>query len=212
MTYTSHGHYIEGTINTVGRPDTRTRCGGPGMCAQCSKEAQRAKPDVSYPVVQELGPVIPESEWKIGSPEDFQLKAKRIVTEYIDRIHAEWPGDHEMETFEVYVVWFAKTLQNWKALVSTDLSDGMYYEVTYNGDKCETYLDQYEKRNNVVIPDPQREPFPALAAHVSEHHDDQTLFKAHQAILNAGLEFGARESGAVLNSLLNAGILFRERT
>lgn len=33
------------------------------------------------------------------------------------------------------VVWFSKTLQNWKALVSTNVSDGMYYEVTYNGDK-----------------------------------------------------------------------------
>ena len=53
---------------------------------------------------------------------------------------------------EVYVVWFAKTLQNWKALVSTTLPDGMYYEVTYNGDKHETYIDAYKKFDNVCIP------------------------------------------------------------
>ena len=54
---------------------------------------------------------------------------------------------------DVYVVWFAKTLLNWKALVSTTLPDGMYYEVTYNGTAGETYLDAYKKFENVVIPD-----------------------------------------------------------
>lgn len=53
--------------------------------------------------------------------------------------------------FEVFVVWFSKTLQNWKALISTTLPDGMYYEVTYNGDKNETYLDAYKKFDNVRI-------------------------------------------------------------
>lgn len=54
---------------------------------------------------------------------------------------------------EVYLVWFTKTLQNWKALVSTTLPDGMYYEVTYNGDKRETYIDAYKKFDNVCVPD-----------------------------------------------------------
>jgi len=53
----------------------------------------------------------------------------------------------------VYVVWFSKTLQNWKALVSTTLPDGMYYEVTYNGDMKETYIDAYKKFENVCVPD-----------------------------------------------------------
>ena len=30
----------------------------------------------------------------------------------------------------VYTVWTCKTLQNWKALISTSLKDGMYYECT----------------------------------------------------------------------------------
>lgn len=50
-------------------------------------------------------------------------------------------------------MWFSKTLQNWKALVSTTVSDGMYYEITHNGDKKETYLDVYKKWENQCIAD-----------------------------------------------------------
>lgn len=85
--------------------------------------------------------------------EGFQEKARRLVYEYIKPrlektdLHVTFAVD------EVYVVWFCKTLQNWKALVSTTLPDGMYYEVTYNGDKGETYIDAYKKFDNVRIPD-----------------------------------------------------------
>ena len=54
---------------------------------------------------------------------------------------------------DVFIVWFSKTLQNWKALVSTSVSDGMYYEITHNGDKGETYLDAYKKWDNQCIVD-----------------------------------------------------------
>lgn len=53
---------------------------------------------------------------------------------------------------DVFVVWFCRTLQNNKALLSTRVPDGMYYEVTYNGDKHEMYLDAYKKWKNVCIP------------------------------------------------------------
>ena len=53
--------------------------------------------------------------------------------------------------FNVYIVWYCKTLQNWKALLSTTLSDGMYYEFTLNGDKDEAYLDAYKKWDNNCI-------------------------------------------------------------
>jgi hypothetical protein len=58
-----------------------------------------------------------------------------------------------LPAYETYIVWFAKVLKNWKALVSTTMEDDMYYEVTYNGEKRETYLDAYTKRINRVIPD-----------------------------------------------------------
>lgn len=53
--------------------------------------------------------------------------------------------------FEVFVVWSVKVLQNNKALLSTTLPDGMYYEVTYNGDKEEMYFDAYKKFYNECI-------------------------------------------------------------
>lgn len=49
---------------------------------------------------------------------------------------------------DVFVVWSCKTLQNNKALLSTTIPDGMYYEFTYNGDKKELYMDAYKKWEN----------------------------------------------------------------
>lgn len=61
-------------------------------------------------------------------------KAKRLVVNYYNS-RVEITDDFEITEENVFIVWFCKTLQNWKALVSTTVSDGMYYEVTYNGDK-----------------------------------------------------------------------------
>lgn len=52
----------------------------------------------------------------------------------------------------IYVVWLNKTLSNNKALLSTTVEDGMYYEITYNGDKKELYFDSYRKVQNMCIP------------------------------------------------------------
>lgn len=52
---------------------------------------------------------------------------------------------------EVYVVWSCKTLGNNKALLSTTVPDGMYYEITYNGTKGEAYFDAYKKWENRCI-------------------------------------------------------------
>lgn len=76
-------------------------------------------------------------------------KALQIVRDYILE-HLD-KSDPEV-VFEVYTVWKAKILQNWKYLISSTLFDGMYYEVTYNGDNKEWYLDAYKKFENRVIP------------------------------------------------------------
>ena len=54
-------------------------------------------------------------------------------------------------TNDVFVVWSCKTLQNNKALLSTTVPDGMYYELTYNGDKKELYMDAYKKWENICF-------------------------------------------------------------
>ena len=79
-------------------------------------------------------------------------KAKQLVVNYYNS-RVEKTDDFEISEENVFIVWFCKTLQNWKALVSTTVSDGMYYEITHNGDKHETYLDAYKKWENVRIVD-----------------------------------------------------------
>lgn len=83
---------------------------------------------------------------------NYQEKAKQIVIDYYNE-HVEITDNKKLKESEVFIVWFSKTLQNWKALISTTISDGMYYEVTYNGDKKETYLDSYMKWENVCVKD-----------------------------------------------------------
>ncbi len=51
----------------------------------------------------------------------------------------------------VYVVWFAYVLGSWKALCSTDVPDGRYYEVTYSREKKIAFLDTYVKVTNQEV-------------------------------------------------------------
>ncbi len=78
-------------------------------------------------------------------------QATDAVYDYVKE-HLEKTDSHISFTKEdVYVVWFSKTLQNWKAMVSTALPDGMYYEVTFSGGRWELYIDAYKKWDNVKI-------------------------------------------------------------
>lgn len=79
----------------------------------------------------------------------FQVRARKLVYDYVVDHFDKSDPPPVFERDDVYVVWFAYTLGNWKALVSTTLPDGMYYEVTYNSEKNETYLDAYKKVQNV---------------------------------------------------------------
>lgn len=75
---------------------------------------------------------------------------KKIVVDYFNE-NVEKTDGLKINDENVFIVWFSKTLQNFKALVSTTISDGMYYELTYNGDKKELYLDAYKKWENRAI-------------------------------------------------------------
>lgn len=78
----------------------------------------------------------------------MDYKAMEIVSRYI-REHLD--ATDNVQDFSVFTVWKAKVLQNWKYLISSTLPDGMYYELTYNGDDNVWYLDAYNKFENRVI-------------------------------------------------------------
>ncbi|PIC65343.1 hypothetical protein CSV79_01600 [Sporosarcina sp. P13] len=80
----------------------------------------------------------------------FIDNCKLIVRSYANE-HLDKSDDKQIDDKDVFVVWSCKTLQNNKALLSTTLFDGMYYELTYNGDKSEIYFDAYKKWENKCI-------------------------------------------------------------
>lgn len=81
---------------------------------------------------------------------EFVTLCKETVRDYANK-HINKTDNIQITTDDVFIVWICKTLQNNKALVSTTLSDGMYYEITHNGDKQETYVDAYKKWENFVV-------------------------------------------------------------
>jgi len=84
------------------------------------------------------------------SNDKFLKLCKKIIVDYFNN-RTDKTDKYEITEDNVFIVWSCKTLQNNKALVSTTVSDGMYYELTYNGDKKELYLDAYKKWENKAI-------------------------------------------------------------
>ena len=80
---------------------------------------------------------------------------KSAVVKYVNE-HLDKSDDKKITKNDVFIVWCCKTLKNNKALVGTTLPDGMYYELTYNGNKDELYLDIYKKCENICIPNPAK--------------------------------------------------------
>ena len=78
----------------------------------------------------------------------FLKLCKELVKDYTNEY---LNNEAEINENAVYCVWLCKTLGNNKALLSTTLFDGMYYEVTFNGSKNEMYLDAYKKLENKCI-------------------------------------------------------------
>ena len=81
---------------------------------------------------------------------EFLNLCRSEVIKYTNE-HLDKADKKEINENDVFVVWCCKTLQNNKALLSTTLFDGMYYELTYNGDKKELYFDAYKKWENKCI-------------------------------------------------------------
>ena len=84
------------------------------------------------------------------SNDKFLEICKKTIVDYFNN-RVEITDNMKITENNVFIVWSCKTLQNNKALVSTNISDGMYYELTYNGDKKELYLDAYKIWENKCI-------------------------------------------------------------
>ena len=82
--------------------------------------------------------------------QEFLDLCKALIVKYFNE-EADKSDDFKLTIDDVFVVWSCKTLQNNKALLSTTVSDGMYYELTYNDDKREIYFDAYKKWKNDCI-------------------------------------------------------------
>ena len=86
----------------------------------------------------------------LGSKEFIDI-CKKIIADYYNEHKDKTDVTGEIGVDDVFEVWYCKSLQNHKALLSTSLFDGMYYELTYNGDKKELYFDSYKKFENRCI-------------------------------------------------------------
>jgi hypothetical protein len=130
--YTMHGHQIPGTTVDPDRPFVH-RCGGPDLCSYCAEEVR-----------------VYEESVKGLLDTSFPDIARKLV---FNVITAGGTAHPTLTLGDVYLVWFSKTLRNWKALISTTIVEGRYYEVTHDGDKNETYIDTYVKVSNDVVHD-----------------------------------------------------------
>ncbi len=82
--------------------------------------------------------------------QEFLRYAVKAVVDYFNGV-VDAANRMALTEKDVYVVWSCKTLGNNKALLSTTVPDGMYYELTYNGSKGEIYFDAYKKWENRCI-------------------------------------------------------------
>lgn len=83
-------------------------------------------------------------------PDRLLMDAKRLVVDNYNE-HREAARSSPLTMDSVYIVWFAKTLGNWKAIVASPVTRGLLWEVAFNGHRKEAYIDIYKKLNSVKV-------------------------------------------------------------
>lgn len=86
---------------------------------------------------------------KVFGMDEFAVVAKKEVYELAKK-GFDKTDDVKFSINDVYIVWSCYILGNMKAMLSTNIPDGRYYEVTYNVAKKELYVDTYAKINNTA--------------------------------------------------------------
>jgi hypothetical protein len=148
MTYTKHGYHIPGSPDDPLPPMHRARCGGPmELCKECNREIV---------VWQEKQ----RTESRLAEPTshlDHQLKAKIGAVEVFNKevmLDHGAVGQGPVTVDDLYTVAFAYILGNWKCWLSSDAwVDTSYFEVTYNKEKGQMYVDHYRKVTNTMFED-----------------------------------------------------------
>jgi hypothetical protein len=84
-------------------------------------------------------------------PDKFLLKAKALVVQNYNE-HRDPKRSPVLTMDLVFITWFAKAPGSWKAVVCSSIVRGLLWEVAYNGELNEAYLDIYKRLNHVKIP------------------------------------------------------------
>lgn len=85
----------------------------------------------------------------MGNENMFKTAVQSVINWYYNHIGQDTSSFITKE--DVCIVWFAKTLQNFKVILATPFIGKELYEFTYNGNKQEAYLDVYTKIDNQII-------------------------------------------------------------
>lgn len=78
-----------------------------------------------------------------------QLLVAKCIDAVVNAVNDLDPQGPRINGADLVVTWFAKVLQNYKAIINHRAPNGICYEVTYDGNKQRTYIDTYQKLRNV---------------------------------------------------------------
>ena len=77
---------------------------------------------------------------------EFEVIAKNEVIKELKEYY-----DEDVKIQNLHLVWFSKSLKNFKCIVIDLRPNNRLYECTYNGDKKEMYVDIYDKQHNTKV-------------------------------------------------------------
>lgn len=86
----------------------------------------------------------------IHDPDRFLMMAKRMAVDNYNKSR-DAARSPELTMDAVYIVWFSKTLGNWKAIVASPIIKALIWEIAYNAHRKECYIEVYKKLNSVKV-------------------------------------------------------------